>query len=111
MTLKRKKLPHFLAWFLTFFFILVTRVLFDANGMTQAIGVYRTMFDLTPAFEGVKAFLNMGITYIRENLLVTGLILAGGGICFFAPNANEMFSDMKPRWYHAVFSGILITVS
>lgn len=111
MTLKRKKLPHFLAWFLTFFFILVTRVLFDANGMTQAIGIYKTMFNLSPAFEGLRIFLKLGFLYLRHNLSVTALIIAGGGICFFAPNTNEMFWDMNPRWYHAVFSGILITVS
>jgi len=111
MTLKRKKLPFPLAWALTFFFILVTRVLFDANGMTQALNIYRTMFDIRPALNGLHAFLSTGAAYIRENLTVTALIIAGACICFFAPNTREMFSKMKPRWYHAVFAGVLFTMS
>lgn len=37
MTLKRKKLPFPLAWLLTFSFLLLVRVLFDSNSMSQAV--------------------------------------------------------------------------
>jgi len=111
MTLRRKKLPFPLAWALTFFFVLVTRVLFDANGMTQAFSVYRTMFDIRPALAGFSDFMRLGLDYIRENLHETILVVAGACICFFAPNTREMFSEFRPRWYHAVFAGALFTVS
>ncbi len=111
MTLKRKKLPFSLAWSLTFFFILVTRVLFDANGTTQAFSIYRTMFDIRPALGGLSAFLSSGIIYVRDNITEVGLIIAGACISFFAPNTREMFSEMKPRWYHAVFGGVVFTLS
>lgn len=111
MTLKRKKLPSPLAWALTFFFVLVTRVLFDANGMTQAFNVYRTMFDIRPALSGFSDFIRPGLEYIRENLHEMALIVTGACICFFAPNTREMFSEFRPRWYHAVFAGVLFTMS
>jgi alginate O-acetyltransferase complex protein AlgI len=111
MTLKRKKLPPFPAWIITFFFILVTRVLFDANGMTQALAVYKSMFDITPVFRGWREFLALGAGYLKENLSVAALVVASSGICFFAPNTREMFLEEKPRWYHAVYGGALITVS
>lgn len=111
MTLKRRKLPFPLAWALTFFFVLVTRVLFDANGMTQAFNVYRSMFDIRPALSGFRAFLDSGLMYISQNLYEIFLIIAGACICFFAPNTREMFSEPRPRWYHAVFAGALFTMS
>ncbi len=111
MTLKRKKMPFFPAWALTFFFVLLTRVLFDANGMTQAVSVYRTMLDIRPAISGFTAFLDMGLVYIKDNLLVAGLVILGACISFFAPNSRELLEDREPRWYHAVFSGALITLS
>jgi D-alanyl-lipoteichoic acid acyltransferase DltB (MBOAT superfamily) len=111
MTLRRKKLPFFLAWALTFFFVLLTRVLFDANGMTQAINVYRTILDIRPALKGLSSFLGLGLAYVKANLTVTGLIIIGACICFFAPNSREMLEDKEPKWYHAVFSGVLITLS
>jgi D-alanyl-lipoteichoic acid acyltransferase DltB (MBOAT superfamily) len=111
MTLKRKKLPFPLAWALTFFFVLVTRVLFDANGMTQAFSVYRTMFDIRPVLSGPRAFLGSGLDYVSGNLQEMLLIVAGACICFFAPNTREMFEEFKPRWYHAVFAGALFTIS
>lgn len=111
MTLKRKRLPFFPAWALTFFFILVTRVLFDANGLTQAFGVYRTMFDMKPALKDWESFVGLGIKYVGENLKETALVIAGAFICFFSPNTHELFIESELRWYHAVFSGILITIS
>ncbi|HML37410.1 MAG TPA: MBOAT family O-acyltransferase [Bacillota bacterium] len=111
MTLKRKKLPAFLAWALTFFFILVTRVLFDANNMSQVVNVYKSMFDLRPAFADFGQFLGLGKAYVGENLEVVLLMLAGAVICFFFKNSNEIVDKLEPRWYHAVFCGILLTVS
>jgi alginate O-acetyltransferase complex protein AlgI len=111
MTLKRKKLPLSPAWALTFFFVLVTRVLFDANGMTQAMNVYRTMFDIRPAIADLGSFLGLGVKYVTDNLHVTCLIIVGACICFFAPNSRELLEDKEPGWQHAVFSGVLITLS
>lgn len=111
MTLKRKKLPFFIAWALTFFFMLLTRVLFDANSMTQAINVYRTMLDIRPAIQGFRSFIAMGLAYVNANLLEICTIIVSAFICFFTPNSTQILGNREPKWYHAVFSGILLTVS
>lgn len=111
MTLKRKKLPFALAWALTFLFILITRVLFDSNSMTQAISVYKSLLDIRPLFENAGAFIHLGISYIKSNFTVALLTLAGAAICFFAPNTRQISERFQPKWYYAVFSGALLTAS
>ncbi len=111
MTLKRKKLPFFIAWALTFFFTLLTRVLFDANSMTQAMNVYRTMLDIRPAIQGFRSFVGLGLAYVNANLLEICIIIVSACICFFTPNSKEILENKEPKWYHAVFSGALLTVS
>ncbi|HWQ75203.1 MAG TPA: MBOAT family O-acyltransferase, partial [Syntrophomonas sp.] len=111
MTLKRKKLPAFPAWALTFFFVVVTRVLFDANNMNQVVDVYKSMFDLRPAFADFSQFFSLGRAYVGENLEIVLLMLAGAAICFFFKNSNEIVEKLEPKWYHAVFCGILLTAS
>lgn len=108
MTLKRKKLPFALAWFLTFFFVILTRVLFDSGSISQALQVYRLMFDIRPVWAG---FLGHAAAYIKDNLTVVLLMLASAGICFFLPNSNEIVKDYTPRWQHAVLCGIGLAAS
>lgn len=111
MTLKRKRLPFFVAWLLTFIFVLLTRVLFDANSMTQAINVYRTMLDIRPAIEGLRSFIELGFAYVNANLLEIFIIIVSACICFFTPNSTQILETKEAKWYYAVFSGILLTVS
>lgn len=111
MRLGGKRMPFLCAWALTFFFILLTRVLFDANNMTQAVTVFKSMFDLSQLFSDPGAFLAMGIDYFKENDLITALIAVGAGICFFAKNSNEISEKFSPKWQYAVFAGILLTIS
>lgn len=111
MRLGRKKMPFLCAWALTFFFVLLTRVLFDANNMTQAIAVFKSMFDLSVLFDEPGTFLAMGVSYFKENYLITALMAVGAGICFFAKNSNEICEKFSPKWQYAVFAGILLSVS
>ena len=111
MTLKRKKLPGWMAWGLTFFFVLLIRVLFDANSMTQAIQVYKSMFDLSLLRIDAQAFFQLGRTYISDSFFVVLLIIIGAAICFFFKNSNEIVENLKPKWYHAAFCGVLLATS
>ena len=111
MRLKRKRLPFLLAWALTFFFVLLTRVLFDANNMTQAIAVFRSMFDLSQLFSDPQGFWVLGKAYFQQNWLITAVMAAAAGICFFAKNSNEIAANFTPKWQYAVIAGILLTVS
>lgn len=111
MRLSRKSLPFGLAWALTFFFVLVTRVLFDANNMTQAIAVLSSMFDISLLIQDPSAFLHLGWTYIKENVLILAIITVSAVICFFMKNSNEICDQFKPHWRYAVMAGILLTMA
>ena len=111
MTLRRKSLPFPLAWSLTFFFVLLVRVLFDCNGMTQAMTVYKTILDIRPLFSDAGAFFAQGLQFVQKNTMTCLLIVAGAGICFFAPNTGEVSKNFSPRWYYAAFAGVLLTIS
>ena len=111
MTLKRKKLPSWLAYPLTFLGILLVRVLFDANSVSQALAVYRTLADIRPAFTATRAFLQSGLAYLSSYPGIAALLIAGMGLCFFAPNTREIAERFEPRPRYAAYAGVLLTVS
>ncbi|MCD7948222.1 MAG: hypothetical protein LUG13_08035 [Oscillospiraceae bacterium] len=111
MTIKRKKVPAWLGWFFTFLFTLLTRVLFDSNSMSQALGVFKRLADIRLLFASAGAFWGQCVTYIQGNVWVVILIVVGAAICFFAPNTKQISERFEPKWYHAVFAGALLTVS
>lgn len=111
MRLSRKKLPFGIAWALTFFFVLITRVLFDANNMTQAVQVLYSMFNLSGLWQDPAGFFQMGTAYIQQNYLILAIITVSAGICFFTKNSNEICEKFEPKWQYAVFAGILLTIS
>ena len=121
MTLKRKSLPSWLAYGLTFFFILLTRVLFDSSGMTQALSVYRLMFDIRPFFHksdglaglGIDfmAFISHGIYFVKDNIYIIVLMALSAFICFAMPNTGEIVKHGKLSRKYAVLSGIVLAAS
>ena len=121
MTLKRKSLPAWLAYGLTFFFILLTRVLFDSSSMTQALSVYRLMFDIRPFFHKLTdlaglgtdftAFIGLGIYFIKDNLYIIALMALSAFICFALPNTGEIIKRDKLSRRYAVLSGIVLAAS
>jgi len=111
MTIKRKKIPSWLGWASTFFFTLLTRVLFDSNSLSQAAAVYRSLFDLRPLFRDAGGFAGLLVQYVTGNPMVCALALVGAGICFFAPNTKEIAGRFEPRWFHAVGAGVMLAVS
>lgn len=111
MTIKGKKLPKPLAWASTFLLMLLSRVLFDSNNMTQALFVYRTMFDLNGALAAHGSFLGTGLSWLQTHAEVAVLLVVGAIICFFLPNSNEIAQTEKLKWYHPLFSGVLLACS
>ena len=111
ITVKRWKIPKSLGWLFTFLFVLLTRVLFDSHSMSQALGVYKGMADISLAFSDAGAFFRQGVSYIRSNFSVFSLIVAGAAICFFAPNTGQISENFKLKWYYAACSGALLTIS
>ena len=42
---------------------------------------------------------------------IAALLLAGMGLCFFAPNTREIAERFEPRPRYAAYAGVLLTVS
>ena len=82
LTLYRVKIPKFLSVPVTFFVMMLVRVLFDAGSMTDAVTVYRTLFSL----RGIESALLLA----KDNVYLLILLTLGAVICFAAKNSNEI---------------------
>lgn len=109
--LRGVRLPSAVAYPLTFFFVLLTRVLFDSATVSQAARVYRSMFLIGGGFESVGGFFAAGSAYLSENAYPAALILIGAVLCFFFRNTKELSEAFTPKLRYAVYSGVLLTVS
>lgn len=82
LTLKRVKIPRIAGIAVTFVCMMLVRVLFDAECMTDALAVYRALF----SFRGADTFFSV----VRENLYLVLLLFLGAFICFFTKNSNDI---------------------
>lgn len=105
MTLYRKSLPGWLAAPLTFFFSALVRVLFDCNGMTQALQVYRKMFRLEPGFLANSA------AFAADHLSILILLAVSAVICFCCKNANRISERETFTARDALFSAAILTLA
>lgn len=104
-TVKSVKIPKAVGFITTFFFIVMTRVLFDSGSISQALQVYASLFDIKTALvSSIRSFLSGNIRIIIVNAVAAG-------ICFFAPNSGELTQRLKARWTTAVYSGALMAAS
>lgn len=111
LTIKRKRIPAWLGWCVTFLFTLLVRVLFDSNSVSQAVEVFKRMADIRLLFSDAGAFVGQLVAYVQNNLWVVVLTVVGAAICFFAPNTKQISEKFEPKWQHAVFAGVLITAA
>lgn len=111
MLLNSKKLPFPVAWALTFAGAILTRVLFDSSSMTQALNVYKSMFNIKPAFSDLHLFLSNGLSFLSTNLITVLLIVISAVICFGARNTGEISEEFKPDFKYAAFAAVLLTLS
>ncbi len=107
MTLYRKSLPKAPAVALTFFFSVLIRVLFDCTGMTQAVQIYRNMFDLIP----LQQFAAELFAFIAANRYMVLIMLISAVICFCCKNSNEISKRTDFTAKHAVGSAVLLVLS
>ena len=107
MTLYRKSLPKIPAVVLTFFFSVLIRVLFDSTGMTQAVQIYRRMFDFVPLgqlFTELSAF-------VAANRYAVLIMVISALICFCCKNSNAISKRTDFQAKHAVGSAVLLMLS
>lgn len=107
MTLKRKSLPKPLAVGLTFFASVLVRVLFDCNGMTQALQVYRRLF--TPV--GPGTLLADLAAFGAANWYLLALLAVAAVLCFCCKNSNEISQKTEFTARDGLFAGALFALS
>ena len=111
MALHSKKLPFPIAWAITFFGVLMTRVIFDSKNMAQVMDVYKDMFNLTGNIGGLHAFLSQGYHFFIDNWFIMVLIVICVLISFIPKNSNQMIEDFKPNWKYPAFAAILLVLT
>jgi alginate O-acetyltransferase complex protein AlgI len=95
------KMPHWLAWFITFMFINVTWVFFRAKDWAESIRILKGM-------TGLSGITLSGITTLAPILLLIVIFLP---IVVFAPNSSEKMENLRPTLRTALFIAILFIVS
>ena len=103
MDRKGKKFPAVLAYTLTALGVVLTRVLFVSNGFSEAIVVYKGMIH----FGGFQEFMNI----LRANVYEVFILLLGIGLCWFAPNSNEMVEKFKPSVRNMIFIAVIFVLA
>lgn len=98
-----KKFPAFIAYSLTAIGIVLTRVLFVSEGFSEALTVYRGMFNFT-------GFNEIG-TFLSSRIYEVIILVLGIAICWFAPNSNEMADKFKPTYKTMLFAAVLFALS
>lgn len=107
----KKYPPYLLGVIVTFFCIVLTRVIFVVQNLGDAWIVYRSMFDV-----GALASMGWAQVWHKFSLFVTHhqklglLVVFGLLICWFAPTTKQMAEKFKADWKHFVFVGALFAV-
>lgn len=102
MKRNNKELPFIMAWGLTFFGVVITRVLFVSSSISNAITVIVSMFDFS-------SFRILDTPYLE--ITQVGYICLGMVISLFFPNSMEVLKDFKPNWKFFLATVILMIIS
>jgi D-alanyl-lipoteichoic acid acyltransferase DltB (MBOAT superfamily) len=102
MTRAGKRMPFFLAWFLTFSGVVLVRILFVSGSFSDAIYVMKTLLDFSKLH-----FSNLPFASPEQ----AAYIFIGALIVFFLPNSLEIKEKFQPNFKFALFSAILLVFS
>lgn len=112
MSRRNWELPFYLAWFLTFIGIVMTRIIFVSSSLSEAVFVMKKIVDLSVYSGWAKSAILMdGITYVVSNSYVLFILGLSMIIAFFFKNTSQMQSSFEFTKKHAIITGILITLS
>ncbi len=111
LSYNKKEPPYFIGVTTTFFFIVLTRVIFVASNLQDTWTVYRAMF-------GFPAFFSSGIlnAFRRICLFVTHhqkdgiIVFIGLLICWFAPTTKTLSEKFKPNLLCFAYAAILLAI-
>lgn len=101
---KGMKAPFILSWIINFILVILTRVLFVSDSFTFAWHVYKGMFSL-------KSIVNVDwLIFWNNNWQAILTLIAGLGICLFAPNTEEISKKFKTSIPYLVYAVILLAI-
>ncbi|MBO6133823.1 MAG: MBOAT family protein [Lachnospiraceae bacterium] len=98
--------PKVIGMILTFFGIVLTRVIFVAHSIGDAFTVYRSMFSPSAFSSGFSSFLE----FFKDQDTLLPLVIIGVLICYLAPTTQEMADSFKADKRHFAFVGVLLTI-
>ena len=108
LTLYRVKIPAAVGCTVTFIVMMLVRVLFDAECMTDALTVYGKLFSLDG---GCSALLSA----VKDNLSVIGTIIISAAVCFCFGNVNSLCPEKgeveKLTALHIIWAAFLLVLS
>lgn len=119
---KKKKLPTWLAWFITFNFVNISFVLFRAKDLTEAWNVFKGMMGLSgfimPRVLGLRKLVPEGSTFIKagtylvpDDYSMIVMVLGCFALVKFAKNTLELSKTFEPTAKLAVACSFLFTLS
>ena len=118
---KKKKLPHFLAWFFTFNFLNISFSIFRAKDLEEALKIFKGMFgfnglafsDIGLDFlEGMERFgITIGAYMSTDNYLQISLLVFAFYVVLKRENSMEMMAKFKPSQKIALLVGTLFVLS
>ncbi|MDO4345100.1 MAG: MBOAT family O-acyltransferase [Eubacteriales bacterium] len=107
----KKEPPYWIGVTSTFFFIVLTRVIFVAQNMQDALLVYKAMFNVPSLFvNGLWAALQQVGRFILTRGETGVIVLIGLLICWFAPTTKTMSEKFKPNFIHFAYTAVLLAI-
>ena len=88
----------------------LVRVLFDANGLAQALEVYKRLFAFGEMIH-VRTMWNELSYFVTTHPEGTAALVLGAAVCFLLPNTNSISKKTEFRWYDAAVCGALLGLS
>lgn len=108
---KKKEPPYIIGVIITFFFIVLTRVIFVANNMQDTWTVYKGMFDFKHLADlGLSGVWNQVSNFVSNNQFTGLIVVIGLLICWFAPTTKTMSERFKPDVKHFLYAGVLMAI-
>lgn len=107
----RKEPPYLIGVIITFFFIVLTRVIFVASNMHDTWVVYKGMFDFKALFDlGAAQVWHQISNFVADHQTVGLITVIGLLICWFAPTTKTMAERFKPNALHFLYAGTLLAI-
>lgn len=107
----KKEPPYLVGVISTFFFIVLTRVIFVAENMQDTWVVYKAMFNVPSLFaQGIGAGLSQIVRFVADHQKTGVVVFAGLLICYLAPTTKTLSERFKPNALCFAYTAVLLTV-